>query len=401
MQFLTSVGMIFVFVGLIQADEANDSWQILGQVVNEYGAPVENFEASTFWSSFGDLWDKEGRLLEKEAIAEHARKNEGVLAASPDGLARRLPEGRFVALVDGLTKVSLFVVDSRRERGGIALVEKNGAEQSVSITMAPLVRVTAEVYCSALGKTPDWAGVRVFPVGPKGPHQSVMTCNSLRGKASFLLPAGKYDFAVRTKGPGARLPVPDGQAGVRVEIPDRTTVVDVGVIDVPLQRGRDGVVRHYSRSYGKVPPPLAITDARGVPREVQLADYRGKWVLLDFWALWCQPCIGGSLPKLAKFYEEHPAAAEQFEVLAVCNTAKEKALTIEAFDALVAPIVEKVWDGKALPFPVLVDGEGATAANYGIIGWPTTLLVDPEGKLVKLGAYDTSIDYLAEQLDTK
>ena len=138
-----------------------------------------------------------------------------------------------------------------------------------------------------------------------------------------------------------------------------------------------------------------------MPKDVKLADYHGKWVLLDFWAVWCQPCISGSLPKLTKFYEEHAADREQFEVLAICNTAKEKALTIEAFDALVAPVVEKVWDGKSLPFPVLVDGEGATAAIYGIIGWPTTLLVDPEGNLVKLGPYNSSIEYLAEQLDRK
>ena len=241
MRLPTSVLTILILVGAARADETDDSWQIHGQVVDEHGVPVEDFEASTFWSSFGNLWNEEGQLIEKEAIAENAGKNEGVLAASPKGMAKRQRDGRFVVSIDGLTKVSVFVVDSGRKRGGIALVEKNGTEQSVSITMAPLVRITADVYCSEVGKTPDWSGMRVFPVGSKGPHQSVTTCNSLRGMASFILPAGMYDFAVRTKGPGTRLQVPEGHAGVRVEIPEHKTVVDLGVIDVPLPRDTDGM----------------------------------------------------------------------------------------------------------------------------------------------------------------
>jgi hypothetical protein len=128
MRFPTSVLAILILVGLARADEADDSWQIHGQVVDEHGVPVEDFEASTFWSSFGDLWNETGQLLEKESIAEQAGKSEGVLAASPKGMAKRLPGGRFILTIDSLTHVSVFAVDHRRERGGIALVEKSKAE---------------------------------------------------------------------------------------------------------------------------------------------------------------------------------------------------------------------------------------------------------------------------------
>jgi thiol-disulfide isomerase/thioredoxin len=197
------------------------------------------------------------------------------------------------------------------------------------------------------------------------------------------------------------LRAPEGRAGLRVAIPEDQTDIDLGVLDIPLTRDKDGIARDYSQFYGKVPPELAITDTRGVPKDVKLSNFHGKWVLLDFWAVWCPPCINGSLPKLTKFYEEHAADREQFEILAICNTATEQARTIEAFDALVAPVVEKIWAGKPLPFPVLVDGEAKTAGAYGIVSWPTELLIDPEGQLVDVGLFNSAIEHLAEQLDEK
>jgi thiol-disulfide isomerase/thioredoxin len=173
--------------------------------------------------------------------------------------------------------------------------------------------------------------------------------------------------------------------------------LDLGVLNVSLPRDKDGIARDYSQFYGKEPPALAITDALGVRKEVKLTDYRGKWVLLDFWAVWCGPCIHQSLPELTKFYEEHAVDRDGFEILSICNTEQEKALTSEAYASLAAPVVEKVWGGKRLPFPILIDGEGTTSAVYGIRSWPTVLLIDPEGHLVKIG----NEAMLAEKHDEK
>ena len=54
--------------------------------------------------------------------------------------------------------------------------------------------------------------------------------------------------------------------------------VDLKTLEVPATI----IARHV----GKAPPPWHVTDARGVNKEVQLADFKGKWVLLEFWGYW-------------------------------------------------------------------------------------------------------------------
>jgi thiol-disulfide isomerase/thioredoxin len=407
MRFPISVLAILIIVGLARADDSDKPWQIHGQVVDERGAPVEDFEAATFWLSNGNWWGETGELL-KEAASGKLWTNEGVLAASPKTIAKRLREGRFSLTVEGLPRVTVFAVDKRHERGGIVLVEQSMADKPITITMAPLVRVTAKVYCSEAGRTPNWSNATVYVPDDKGNQTKLMICGSFRGQISFLLPPGKYDFNVYSQSPSASIRTPKGQTGkdaaaaapardMRIEIPRGKPTLELGVIDVQLPRDKDGIPRDLMQYYGKVPPELAITDARGVLKGVKLADFRGKWVLLDFWTVSCGPCVYHSLPELTKFYEEHAADRDRFEILAICNTEAENARTIEEFDVLAAPLVKDVWAGKQLPFPVLVDGEGKTFGVYGIQGIPNVLLIDPEGRLVKNGDVTT----LAEKLKEK
>jgi len=380
-------------LGVAQANDSDKPWQHIGQVVDEHGSPVKDFEAATFWLSNGNWWDETGELLE-EASAGKMWNNEGVLAASPKHAATRLPEGRFSLTVDGWPRKSVYVVDKSYKYGGIALAEQDDSNNPVKVTLTPLVRVTAKVYCSEAGRTPDFSVIEVLPVKGKANYGNFIKCGSFRGEISLLLPPGKYDLKVRGRSPNASIAIPKGQNGIRVEIPQGKTKLDLGVLNVALPRDRDGEPSDISRFYGKKPPELNITDARGVPKDFKLADLRGKWVLLEFWAMWCGPCVKRELPKLTAFYEEHAAELERFEIISICNTEKEEVQTIEAFDELSASVVNEVWEGKQLPFPILLDGQGRTSGVYSVVSWPTSILIDPEGNLVKNGGLAT----LAEKL---
>jgi thiol-disulfide isomerase/thioredoxin len=271
------------------------------------------------------------------------------------------------------------------------------------------VHVHGKIYCPESQRTPDWTAAIIHPTGDFGNYLHFVHCGSLKGEFSFLLPPGQYDFAVHSESPDARMPKPFERAkkdappdmpawlgGIRVEILAGQADLNMGTLNVELPVGIGGIKGDYSRYYGKRPPELSITDARGVPREVKLSDLRGKWVLLDFWTLWCGPCVRDGLPRLTKLYAEHAADRDRFEILSICVTAGDEITTIEKFDERAAPLVEKLWDGKPLPFPVLIDGEGKTGAAYGVTGYPTVLLIDPEGNLVKFGDEAMLADKLAE-----
>jgi hypothetical protein len=85
------------------------------------------------------------------------------------------------------------------------------------------------------------------------------------------------------------------------------------------------------------------------------------------------------LPALIGFYEDFAAHRDKFEILAVHDNAVK---SFAELDKKLAPIKKKYWQGKDLPFPILLDGNKKTHAMYGIRSWPTGLLIDPESKFV-------------------
>jgi hypothetical protein len=66
-------------------------------------------------------------------------------------------------------------------------------------------------------------------------------------------------------------------------------------------------------------------------------------------------------------------------------------------DPKMEPLKTKYWGGKDLPFPILLDSSGETLKRYGISGFPTTILIDPEGRVVRGG----NLKMLEEKLKAK
>src|SRR5258708_27656390 len=115
---------------------------------------------------------------------------------------------------------------------------------------------------------------------------------------------------------------------------------------------------------GRVAPSFALRSVNN-GETVDLDKYRGKPVVINFWATWCGPC-----------YQEHPVLVENARMLGdqvqfvgvVFEDTNEK---INAFLA-----------DRGSAYPTLVDEKGKTAIAYGVGGVPETFFLDKTGKIV-------------------
>jgi peroxiredoxin len=113
-------------------------------------------------------------------------------------------------------------------------------------------------------------------------------------------------------------------------------------------------------------PDFALTDLDGKPH--RLSAYRGKIVLLNFWATWCPPCRK-ELPSMQRAYEK--LRGERFAMLAV---------DVGEDEETVLPFT--LSTGVELTFPILFDKSGETIKAWPVKGLPTTFVIDPEGRIV-------------------
>jgi hypothetical protein len=98
---------------------------------------------------------------------------------------------------------------------------------------------------------------------------------------------------------------------------------------------------------------------------------------------------------LIDFYEEHAADRNKFEILAFHDP---KAKDFQQLDERLKPIVARTWGGRPLPFPILLDTTGETIENFGVRAFPTLLLIDPDGHLVRLSVEEHAEEFLASKL---
>lgn len=129
-------------------------------------------------------------------------------------------------------------------------------------------------------------------------------------------------------------------------------------------------------------PPFVLEDLQG--NSYDLAEYRGKVVLLNFWATWCPPCVK-EIPSLGRLQER--LADEPFVVLSVDIGEEPEA---------VAAFLQKI----PAQFPVLLDQAGDTVQSWNIRAFPTTFLLDKTGKIryAYFGALEWDDDGVVETI---
>jgi thiol-disulfide isomerase/thioredoxin len=114
---------------------------------------------------------------------------------------------------------------------------------------------------------------------------------------------------------------------------------------------------------------------------VNLASFKGKVVLVDFWGTWCGPCVA-AMPKLTELHERYKAKG--FEILGVAADDSDS--------------LKKFLDKKPLAWQNVTDAESELATKYSIEAYPTTLLIDKQGKHVATNLRGATLEKAIDML---
>ena len=135
---------------------------------------------------------------------------------------------------------------------------------------------------------------------------------------------------------------------------------------------------------GSEAPDFTVYDLEG--NAYKLSDFRGKPVLLNFWASWCGPCQM-EMPDFQKFYETHGDKVN----FVIVNLTDGQQETVESASAFIAE--------KGYTFPVYYDTDIDAAMKYGVSAVPVSYFIDAEGYFVAWAQGALTEDMLQQGVD--
>lgn len=170
----------------------------------------------------------------------------------------------------------LMALAADQKRGALVVYKSDDAEKPITFNLGVMTEVCGNAACSELKKTGDGLYFNIFT--KVGGQYLAGTRADAKGAFRILLPAGEYTL---------RVPPSLEMTGFSR---DFTVPADIKRLDLT---DMDLTASVIGKTMGKAAPEFAVTQARNLPEKlkdkgakVKLADFRGKWVLIEFWGFW-------------------------------------------------------------------------------------------------------------------
>lgn len=128
-------------------------------------------------------------------------------------------------------------------------------------------------------------------------------------------------------------------------------------------------------------PDFTLPDLTG--KMHHLSDYRGKWVIVNYWATWCPPCLD-EIPELEKFHNAHHG---RDAIVIGINYEDSDPAYLKSF-----------VDENMISYPILRADLTRPPVFGRLYGLPTTFIVSPQGDLVKTRTGVVTKDFLEEAI---
>ena len=159
------------------------------------------------------------------------------------------------------------------------------------------------------------------------------------------------------------------------------------------QPGKGRVRLAVSSAAAKPAPEVTLKDLDG--KDLSLAQYKGKVVLVNFWATWCEPCQV-EIPWLIEMQQKY--SAKGFTILGIAMD--------EEGASVVTPWVQKerfdVNGTKSqMNYPIVIGNEAAADKFGGLLGYPTSVLISRDGKIIKRITGLISYDEISKSIESQ
>ncbi|MCH7556100.1 MAG: redoxin domain-containing protein [Planctomycetes bacterium] len=298
-------------------------------------------------------------------------------------------------------KLALYVLHEDRRIGAVCEISKDGKQEEIELTLVPVCHVHGRLGSEGLkkiGRPLTWTNVYLQW---NQDSFGVLSHTSDNQRFEFLVPPGEYQLmAYGSGGKGGKPPgitAATKHKRLTIEVKEGESDLDLGIIDLPPTKtstliGKPAIEFGPIKAWKNGPP-------------VKLADLTGKAVIIYFNG--SSPSTSRDLPRLVNLHK-------QFENKGLVIIALYNSASMEDLEKKWLEVYEKYGGVSDVPFRVAIDGGeptfyegtnkkrlGATYGAYDITGNPTTILIDPEGKVVGRLNFYKAKEILEEMLGVK